>query len=50
MLKKLIAWAVVVFIAFYLITEPARAASTVHDLKNGLDHAANSIATFIDSL
>ena len=50
MLRKLIAWAIVVFVVFYVVTEPTHAAGTVHTVEGWLHSAANAMATFIDSL
>ena len=48
--KKIIGWAVVVFIAYYLLTKPTGAAHAVHNLFNLLKTAGGSIATFLNSL
>lgn len=48
--KKIIGWAVVVFIAYYLLTKPTGAANAVHNLFNLLKAAGSSIATFLNSL
>jgi hypothetical protein len=48
--KKIIGWAVVVFIAYYLLTKPTGAANAVHNLFNLLKQAGSSIATFLNSL
>ena len=48
--KKIIGWAVVVFIAYYLLTKPTGAATAVHNLFNLLKHAGTSLATFLNSL
>jgi hypothetical protein len=50
MLGKIIRWAIVLFIVFYLATEPAGAANFVHHAYNGLHDAANSMARFVNSL
>ncbi len=50
MLKKIITWAIVIFLAFYLITQPAGAANAVDGLLNLLRDAGNSLATFVNSL
>jgi hypothetical protein len=49
-LKKIITWAIVLFILFYLATEPAGAAGLVHHAYNGLHDAASSMAQFVNSL
>jgi hypothetical protein len=50
MLGKVIRWAIVLFIVFYVATQPAGAASIVHHAYNGLHDAASSMATFVNSL
>ena len=50
MLGKIIRWAIVLFIVFYIATEPAGAAGFVHHAYNGLHDAANSMARFVNSL
>jgi hypothetical protein len=50
MLGKIIRWAIVLFIVFYIATEPAGAAGFVHHFYNGLHEAANSMARFVNSL
>jgi hypothetical protein len=50
MLKKVITWAIVIFIVYYLATEPTAAANFVHTIWNGLKTAAGSMATFVNSL
>ncbi|HTW00163.1 MAG TPA: hypothetical protein VMF87_07665 [Streptosporangiaceae bacterium] len=50
MLKKIITWAVVLFVVFYVATEPSGAAGFVHHAYNGLHSAASSMAKFVNSL
>jgi hypothetical protein len=50
MLKKVITWAIVIFIVYYLATEPTAAAHFVHTIWDGLKTAASSMATFVNSL
>ena len=50
MLKKIITWAVVLFVVVYIATQPAGAAGFVHHAYNGLHDAANSMARFGNSL
>jgi hypothetical protein len=50
MLGKIIRWALVIFIIFYVATEPAGAADIVHHAYNGVHDAATSLATFVNSL
>jgi hypothetical protein len=49
MLGKIIRWAIVLFIVFYIATEPAGAAGFVHHFYNGLHDAASSMARFVNS-
>jgi len=49
-LKKVVTWAIVLFIIFYVATQPTGAASVVHSLFNGLHSAGNSLARFVNSL
>ena len=49
-IKKIVQWAVVIFLVWYLITQPAAAGAAVHNLLNLLKHAGTSIATFLNSL
>jgi hypothetical protein len=49
-LKSVLTWAIVIFIAFYLVTQPTAAGHTVHNLLSGLKSAGNSLATFFNSL
>jgi len=49
-LKKVLGWAVVVFLAWYLFTQPAAAGNAVHNLLNLLQQAGSSIATFLSSI
>lgn len=50
MLKKVITWAIVLFIVYYLATQPTGAANFVHHVFNGLHSAANSMSTFVNTL
>jgi len=48
--KKVATWAIVVFLAYYLLTKPTGAANAIHNLLNLLKSAGNSLATFLNSL
>jgi len=50
MLKKVITWAIVIFVVYYLATQPTGAASIIHHAYNGLHSAGHSLATFVNSL
>jgi hypothetical protein len=49
-LEPIITWAVVLFIAFYLVTQPAAAGHAVHNILDGIKSAFNSVATFLNSI
>jgi hypothetical protein len=49
-LKKVLTWALVIFVVYYLATQPVGAANVVHQVFNGLHSAGNSLATFVNSL
>jgi hypothetical protein len=50
MLKKVIGWAIVIFIVYYLATNPTGAAHFVHGVFNWLQGAGRSLAKFVNSL
>lgn len=50
MLKKVITWAIVLFIVYYLVSDPNGAAGAVHHAFNGLRSAGNSLSRFVSSL
>lgn len=50
MLGKIIRWAIILFVVFYLVTDPTGAAGLVHSVINGLHSVATSMATFVNSL
>jgi hypothetical protein len=47
---KIIRWAIVLFIVFYVATEPAGVAGFVHHAYNGLRDVTSSMANFVQSL
>jgi len=49
-LKTVLTWAIVIFIVYYLATQPVGAAHALHSAFNGLRSAGNSLATFVNSL
>jgi hypothetical protein len=49
-LKKVITWGIVIFIVYYLVSDPGGAAGAVHNALNGLRSAGNSLAKFVSSL
>ncbi|MEV0659989.1 hypothetical protein ACIBI3_03075 [Actinomadura luteofluorescens] len=48
--KKYITWAAAAFVAFYVITQPDGAAESVENAAMGISSAADSLATFVNSL
>ncbi len=50
MLKKTIMWLAVIFVVFYLVTEPASAGHLITSAFHGLGDAGRSLATFVNSL
>jgi hypothetical protein len=48
--KKVLTWALVIFVVYYLATQPVGAAHAVHQVFGGLHSAGNSLATFVNSL
>ena len=49
-LKQVVTWAIVLFLAFYVVTQPAAAGHVVSDILSGLKSAGNSIATFLNTI
>lgn len=49
-MKKVLGWAAVIFIVFYLVTDPTGAAHAVTNLLGLLKTAGSSLATFFNSL
>jgi hypothetical protein len=49
-IKKILTWAIVIFLAYYLVTKPTGAAAAMHNLFNLLGAAGRSLATFLNSL
>lgn len=47
---KLLKWAIVAFLVFYVVTNPSGAGATAHHLLNGVHQAASSLSTFLSSL
>lgn len=50
MLQKILTWRAVIFVVFYLVTEPAGAGHLITSAVNGLKHAGSSLATSVNSL
>jgi len=50
MLTSIIGWALVAFAVYFLLTDPAGAASVVHSALDGLQHAGNQLSQFASHL
>lgn len=50
MLKKIIGAVIVIFVIYYLVSDPQGAGSTVHAAFNGLKSAGVSVTQFVRSL
>jgi hypothetical protein len=49
-LKKVITWAIVIFIVYYLATDPNGAAGFLRNALHGLQSAGNSMSKFVNHL
>jgi hypothetical protein len=49
-IRSVLGWAIVVFLAWYLFTQPAAASHAVHSLLGLLEQAGGSIQTFVNGL
>jgi hypothetical protein len=50
MVKKVVTWALVLFIVYYLVSDPAGSAGVVHHAVNGLRSAGDALSAFVSSL
>ncbi|HEY2639956.1 MAG TPA: hypothetical protein VGI66_08740 [Streptosporangiaceae bacterium] len=50
MLRKVVTWAIVLFVVYYLATNPTGAAHALHQAFNGLKSAGNSMSRFVNKL
>lgn len=48
--KKVVGWLVVIFVVFFIVTQPSQAANIAHDLWNGIINIFHGIGDFISSL
>ncbi len=48
--KKIITWAVVVFLIYYLVTQPQGAGHAIGSILGWLKNAGSSLATFLNSI
>lgn len=49
-MSRLVKWGLIAFIVFYIATNPAGAAGSVHHAYNGIHAFATSLATLVNSL
>jgi hypothetical protein len=49
-LRKIVTWAIVIFLVYYLFSDPNGAANAMHHLFNLLKEAGNSLAKFVNHL
>jgi len=50
MLKKVLTWAIVIFIIYYLVNDPHGASGAVQSALRGLRSAGHSLSTFVSNL
>jgi len=50
MLRAVAGWALIAFLAYYLITDPIGAAGFIHSLLGGLQSAGNKLSMFANHL
>ena len=50
MVKRILIWAAVIFVVYYVATSPAGAGHFVHGAFNWLGHAGHSMAIFVNHL
>lgn len=49
-MKKTAKWGALAFVAFYLVSQPHKAANVVHGALGGLTGAATSLSSFVSDL
>jgi hypothetical protein len=49
-LRKVIIWALVIFVVYYLATDPSGAATVLHHAYTSLKSAGHSMTKFVNSL
>jgi hypothetical protein len=49
-MKKTLKWGSAAFLAFYLVSQPHKAANVVHGTLGGITGAATSLSTFVSDL
>jgi hypothetical protein len=50
MLKKVITWAIVIFVVYFLATQPSTSAGFVHSWFNAVRDVGTSLSRFVTSL
>jgi hypothetical protein len=50
MLRKVITWGLVIFVIYFLVSDPTGAGSVVHVVFNGMKSAGLSVSRFVGSL
>jgi hypothetical protein len=50
MLKKVITWGIIIFVIYWLVSDPHGAGGVVHSALNGMKSVGNSLAGFVASL
>lgn len=50
MLKTVITWGIVIFVVFYLVTQPTSSGHLISSGFHGLHDAGSSLARFVNSL
>jgi hypothetical protein len=49
-MKKIITWGAIIFVVFYLVTQPTSAGHLITGAVHGLHAAGSSLARFVNSL
>ncbi|MGO9079219.1 MAG: hypothetical protein ACLQDY_09285 [Streptosporangiaceae bacterium] len=49
-LKRVITWVIVIFIIYYLVSDPTGAAHAMNSALDGLKSAGRSLSTFVSNL
>lgn len=49
-MKKALTWGAIIFVGFYLITEPTSSGHIINSAFNGLRDAGHSLASFVHSI
>jgi hypothetical protein len=50
MFRKLLTWVIIAALAFWLVSNPAGAASAVHTAATAMSHAGSSLGKFVGGL